>query len=165
MSLSWLYHDVSPFTEQTTILLDLGLRLEVIAGNEIGDVIVIIVLIVVVLLVTILTLLLLHALVALGKLAQRCERVGAELVKDAGNELCQLLVLAVTVDGEGVRWYRSVYCRWVLAFIRICCECSIDFYPIATDSETRGKKYAHLRSSASWCIGNSKTYPWVPRSE
>merc|ERR1712137_142539 len=46
-------------------------RLEVVAGNEIGDVILILVLA--------LTLLLLHALVALGKLAQRCERVRAEL--------------------------------------------------------------------------------------
>jgi hypothetical protein len=83
-------------------LLDLALGLEVVASNEVGDVIIVLI---VVLLVTVLTLLLLHALVALGELAQRCERVGAELVQDAGDELCQLLVLAVTVDGEGVGWY------------------------------------------------------------
>jgi len=81
-------------------LLDLSLRLEVVAGDELGDVI--IVLIVVVLLVTVLALLLLHALVALGEFAQRCERVWAELVEDAGYELGELLVLTVAVDGEGV---------------------------------------------------------------
>jgi hypothetical protein len=87
-------------------LLDLGLGLEVVASNELRDVIVI--LVVVVLLVAVLALLLLHALVALGKLAQRCERVGTELVEDAGDELGELLVFTVTVDGEGVRGYRGV---------------------------------------------------------
>jgi hypothetical protein len=85
----------------TSSLLNLGLGLEVVAGNEVGDVVIV----VVVLLLVVLALLLLHALVALGELAQRRQRVGAELVEDAGNELGELLVLAVAVDGEGVRWY------------------------------------------------------------
>lgn len=48
-------------------LLDLGLGLEVVSSNEIGDVIIIV--IVIFLLVTILALLLLHTLVALGEFA------------------------------------------------------------------------------------------------
>jgi len=86
-----------------SFLLDLGLGLEVLTGDELGDVIII--LVIVVLLVAVLTLLLLHALVRFGKFAQRCERVGAELVEDSGNELCKLLVLTVSVDGEGVGRY------------------------------------------------------------
>lgn len=54
---------------------------------------------------------LLHALVALGELAQGSERVGAELVQDAGDELGELLVLAVAVDGEGVGGDRGVDCE------------------------------------------------------
>lgn len=89
---------------QTSILLDVRLvlsRLEVVASNEVGDVIVILV----VVLLAGLTLLLLHALVALGEFAQGCERVGAELVEDTGDELSKLLVLTGAVDGEGVGGY------------------------------------------------------------
>lgn len=76
-------------------LLDVGLALEVLTLDEVGDVIVVLLLV--------LTLdTLLHALVALGELAEGSERVGAKLVKNAGDELGQLLVLTVTVDGEGV---------------------------------------------------------------
>jgi hypothetical protein len=46
--------------------------------------------------------LLLHVLVALSELAQGGKAVGAELVEDVGNELSKLLLLAVTVKGEGV---------------------------------------------------------------
>jgi predicted N-acetyltransferase YhbS len=88
-------------------LFDVGLGLEVVASNEIGDVVVIIIL-VVILLVLAFALLLLHALVALGELAERGKRVGAELVEDTGDELRKLLVFAVAVDGEGVRGYRRV---------------------------------------------------------
>jgi hypothetical protein len=98
-----------PRAQSTSNLLDVGLRLEVVASNEVGDVIVILV----VILLGVLALLLLHALVALGELAQRCERVGAELVEDTGNELCQLLVLTGAVDGEGVGGYRGVDCSQV----------------------------------------------------
>jgi hypothetical protein len=80
-------------------LLDLGLRLEVVASDEVWNVVVVVVVILVVVII------LLHALVALGEFAQRCERVGTELVEDAGDELCQLLVLTVSVDGEGVGGY------------------------------------------------------------
>jgi hypothetical protein len=89
-------------------LLDLGLRLEVVASDEVWNVVVVVVVILVVVIIllgAVLTLLLLHALVALGEFAQRCERVGTELVEDAGDELCQLLVLTVSVDGEGVGGY------------------------------------------------------------
>lgn len=84
-----------------THLLDLGLALEVLAGDQLGDVVII----------GLLALLaLLHALVALGQLAQRGQGVGAELVQDAGDELGQLLVLAVAVDGKGVGGDGSVDC-------------------------------------------------------
>lgn len=70
-------------------LFDLALK--VLALYQVGDV---------VLIITLLTLL--HVLVALGELSEGGERVGAELVKNAGNKLRELLVLAVSVDGEGV---------------------------------------------------------------
>lgn len=72
----------------------LNLRLKVLALDEVGDVLVVLVL--------------LLELVALGQLAERGKRVGAELVEDAGDELGELLVLAVAVDGEGVGLDRGV---------------------------------------------------------
>lgn len=76
-------------------LLDVSLALEVLTLDKVGDVIIVLLLV--------LTLdALLHALVALGELAEGSERVGAKLVENAGDELGQLLVLTVTVDGEGV---------------------------------------------------------------
>lgn len=96
-------------TERGSILFFcnlLDLALEVLAGNEIGDVILLSVLLV-----------LLHVLVALSELAEGSKGVGAELVKDAGDELSELLVLTVTVDGEGVGgdsgvdcWARNIVC-------------------------------------------------------
>jgi hypothetical protein len=47
-------------------------------------------------------LLLLHVLVALGELAQGSEGVGAELVQDVGDELGELLLLTVAVQGKSV---------------------------------------------------------------
>jgi hypothetical protein len=38
------------------------------------------------------------------------------LVEDAGDKFGQLLVLAVAVDGEGVRWYGSVDCMLSVTF-------------------------------------------------
>jgi hypothetical protein len=67
------------------------LALEVLTFHQVGDVVLIVAL-----------LGLLQVLVALGELAERGQRVRAELVKDAGNELSQLLILTVAVDGEGV---------------------------------------------------------------
>lgn len=81
------------------ILLDLGLALEVLAGNKLGNIVVIGLLALLVLL---------HALVALSELAQRGQGVGAQLVQDTGDELGQLLVLTVSVDGEGVGGDSSV---------------------------------------------------------
>lgn len=82
----------------------LDLVLEVLAGNEIGDIIIIGLL-----------LALLHVLVALGELAERREGVGSELVQDTGDELGELLVLTVTVDGEGVGRDGGVNCDFMLA--------------------------------------------------
>lgn len=76
-------------------LLDLVLK--VLAGDEVGDLVVVGLL-----------LALLHVLVALGQLAERGQRVRAELVQDARDELGELLVLAVAVDGEGVGGNRGV---------------------------------------------------------
>jgi hypothetical protein len=82
----------------------LDLALEVLASNQVWDVIIILLLV--------LTLLaLLHGLVGFGELAEGGKRVWAELVKDTWDELGELLVLTVTVDGEGVGWDGSVdYC-------------------------------------------------------
>lgn len=86
-------------------LFDLGLALEVLTRNKVRDVV-----IVLILLLLTLTLLLLHALVALGELAEGGQRVGTELVEDAGDELGELLVLTVAVDGEGVGGDGGVDC-------------------------------------------------------
>lgn len=75
------------------------LVLEVLARNQIWDVIIIIVVLLV-----LTAFLLLHGLVALGKLSEGCEGVGAELVEDTGDKLSELLILTVSVDGEGVGW-------------------------------------------------------------
>ncbi len=77
------------FPKSKSSLLDLVL--EVLAGDEVRDIIVIRLL-----------LALLHVLVALGQLAERGQGVGAQLVQDAGDQLGELLILAVAVDGEGV---------------------------------------------------------------
>ena len=76
------------------LLLDF--TLEVVAGDQIRDVVV------VVLVLLAAALFLLQALVALGQLPERGEAVRSELVEDAGHELGELFVFAVAVDGEGV---------------------------------------------------------------
>lgn len=84
-------------------LLDVVLALEVLALDELGDLVVVVT--------TLLALTaLLEALVALGELAEGSEGVGAELVENAGDELGELLVLTVAVDGEGVGRHSGVDC-------------------------------------------------------
>lgn len=83
--------------EHLLILLDLALK--VLALDQVGDIVLIVGL-----------LALLHILVRLGELAERGEGVGAKLVEDAGDELGELLVLAVAVDGKGVGGDRGVDC-------------------------------------------------------
>lgn len=84
-------------------LLDVVLALEVLALDELGDLVVVVT--------TLLALTaLLEALVALGELAEGSKGVGAELVEDAGDELGELLVLTVAVDGEGVGGNSGVDC-------------------------------------------------------
>jgi len=75
----------------------LNIAFEVLTLNQIGDIILL-----VVLLALTTGLVLLHVLVALGELAERGKAVGAKLVQDPGNELGEFLLLAVTVEGEGV---------------------------------------------------------------
>lgn len=94
--------------EAISNLLDVVLALEVLALDELGDLIIILVLLLA------LTALL-KALVALGKLAEGSERVGTELVEDAGDELGELLVLTVAVDGEGVGRHSGVNCAVLVA--------------------------------------------------
>jgi hypothetical protein len=67
------------------------LALEVLAGDEVGNVIIIGLLVV-----------LGHALVALGKLAEGGEGVGAELVEDARHQLSELLILTSAVNSKRV---------------------------------------------------------------
>ena len=73
----------------------LNLALKVLALNKVGDIILLIILLLT-------ALRLLHVLVALGELAEGGQGVGAELVQDTGDELGELLLLAVAVQGEGV---------------------------------------------------------------
>jgi len=84
------------------------LGLKVLAFDQVRDVILIFVLPLLLTLGT--TLLLLQALVALSQLAQRRQAVRAQLVQDSGVQLSQLLVLTVTVDGEGVGGDGGVDC-------------------------------------------------------
>lgn len=86
------------FKIQSRTLLDLALK--VLALNQVGDIVVILALLTS----------LLHVLVALGQLAEGGQGVGAELVKDAGDKLGELLILTVTVDGEGVGLDGGVDC-------------------------------------------------------
>lgn len=88
-----------------TRCLLLDLVLEAVAGHQVGDVV----------LISLPLLALLHVLVALGKLAERRERVGAELVEDTGDELRELLVLTVAVDGECVCRDGGVDCTEVVS--------------------------------------------------
>ena len=80
------------------------LTLEALPRHQIRDIIVIV--IIAILLVPARTcrgaLLLLHALIALGEFPQARETVGTQLVENTGDELRQLFVFAVAVDGEGV---------------------------------------------------------------
>jgi hypothetical protein len=102
-----LKKDISLAKDISRPLLDLAL--EVLTLDQIGDIILIIILL--------LTLGLLHVLVRLGELAEGSEAVGAELVKDTGDELGEFLLLAVAVEGEGVGgdggvdWWRG----WVIS--------------------------------------------------
>lgn len=86
------------FKIQLRTLLDLALK--VLALNQVGDIVVILALLTS----------LLHVLVALGQLSEGGQGVGAELVKDAGDELGELLILTVAVDGESVGWDGGVDC-------------------------------------------------------
>ena len=75
----------------------LNIALEVLTLHQLGDIILL-----VVLLALSTALGLLHVLVALGELAEGGEAVGTQLVQDTGDELSEFLLLAVTVEGEGV---------------------------------------------------------------
>lgn len=96
-----------PSKIQLRILLDLAL--EVLALDQVGDLVVILAL-----------LSLLHVLVALGELAERGQGVGAELVQDAGDKLSELLVLTVAVDGEGVGLDGGVDCEKRFMLVSRC---------------------------------------------
>jgi hypothetical protein len=63
-------------------------------------------------------------LVALGEFSERGKGVGAELVEDTRDEFGEFLVLAVSVDGEGVRWDSGVDCKYngTLAWIHPICH-------------------------------------------
>lgn len=90
--------------------------LKVLAFDKIRNVILIFVILLA------LAFLLLETLVALGKLAERGKAVGAKLVQDTGDELGELLLLAVTVDGKGVGgnggvdWNMTMSVLFVLLF-------------------------------------------------
>jgi hypothetical protein len=94
-------------SEVVSYLLDVVLALEVLALDQLGDLVIILVL-----LLTLGTLL--EALVALGELAERGERVGTKLVQDTGDELGELLVLTVAVKGEGVGRHSGVDCAMLV---------------------------------------------------
>ena len=81
-------------------LFDLALK--VLASDQVGDVVIVL---------TTLLVLLGNVLVALSELAEGSKGVGSELVQDTRDELSQLLVLAGTVDGEGVGGDSGVNCE------------------------------------------------------
>lgn len=85
----------------------LNLAIKRLPRNQVRDVVIVVVLL---LLAPLAALLLLHRLVALGELAQLVQRVRAQLVEDAGDQLGELLVLAVAVDGEGIGGDGGVDC-------------------------------------------------------
>ena len=113
-------------------LLDVALALEVLALDQIRYLVVIVI---AALLAVLALAALLQALVALGQLPQAGERVGAELVEDAGDELRQLLVLAVAVDGEGVGGDGCVDCGVDLDQNCACFQEYVLTYPWARRSE------------------------------
>lgn len=82
--------------------------LKVLAGDQIGDIIVVILILIPTAATA--TFLLLQALVALGQFAEGGQAVGAELVEDAGDEFGEFFVFAVAVDGEGVGGDGGVDC-------------------------------------------------------
>jgi hypothetical protein len=120
--------EASKLPRRRSNLLDvvLALALEVLALDELGDLIIVFVVLLLALTA------LLEALVALGKLAEGGKRVGAELVKDAGDELGELLVLTVAVDGEGVRRHSGVDCT-VLAGVLDSCRKNVFGLPLGAE--------------------------------
>lgn len=96
----------------------LDIALEVLALDQIRDIILL-----VVLLALNTGLVLLHVLVALGKLAQRRKTVGAQLVQDTGDQLGEFLLLAVTVQGEGVGGDGGVHCFFFQSFTLVLRAC------------------------------------------
>lgn len=80
------------------------LVLKVLSLDQIWDIIIILIIILLVLT----TFGLLHRLVALGELAEGGKGIRAELVEDTWDELGELFVFTVTVDGKGVGWNSSV---------------------------------------------------------
>lgn len=94
----------------------LDVALEVLALNEIGDIILLIVLLAVSA-----GLVLLHVLVALGELAEGSKAVGAKLVQDTGDELGEFLLLAVAVEGESVGGDGGVDYITITKTISVCC--------------------------------------------
>lgn len=122
-----------------TNLFDLAL--EVLASDEVGDVVIIL---------TTLLVLLGDVLVALGELAQGSQGVGSELVQDAGDELGELLVLTSAVDGEGVGGDGGVdYTKFG----------SVLSLHVFVRHQTSNK-----RAVESAVEDNGKTYPWGQRS-
>lgn len=84
---------ITRLERRSCALLDLALK--VLSVDEVRDVILILAL-------ALGLLTALHVLVRLGQLPQGGERVGPELVEDARDELCQLLVLTAAIDGKRV---------------------------------------------------------------
>ena len=101
-------------------LLDIALALKVLTLHKIRYLVIVVVLLVFTLAA------LLEALVGFGELSEGCERVWAELVEDAGDELGELFVLAVAVDGEGVGWDGGVDCG-LLRVSSHCLLCFLEF--------------------------------------
>lgn len=100
------------------------LVLEVLAFNQLWDIIIVFVLLVVA------TFLCLHRLVALGEFSEGGEGVGAKLVKDTRDKFCQFLVFTVTVDSEGVGWNRSVDCKFFV--LARCLEAIFEWVALHT---------------------------------
>lgn len=83
--------------------LDIAFCLEVLTLDKVWNIIIVVIFLVL----AVCTLL--QALVAFCKLPQRCERIWAKLIEDAGNKFGELFILAIAVDGERVGRDRGVH--------------------------------------------------------
>lgn len=93
------------------LIVSFNFALEVLALDQVRDVLVILPFLLPLAFFT-----LLHGLIALGQFAERGQRVGAQLVEDTRDEFGEFLLFAVAVNGEGVARDGGLdcFCYWLI---------------------------------------------------